>query len=191
MAKDIGCIRLTCQLWMPNNNNILKNKQTDGLVFFERKWFKLLFLFGLYGGLFGLFYHPTPTYLNADRLTQINATVDAGWSHEHGLIKISFRTMEHQSRFGFNSDALHGRYEKVQAALEDRSPITIKIDNYYTDSLMNTTSIIPVYYLATEKSGVIFTEADFIEAGDSSNETFLAVITVLSAVCLVGIILKR
>ena len=99
--------------------------------------------------------------------------------------------MEHQSRFGFNSHALRGRYEKVQAALEDRSPITIKIDNYYTDSLMNTTSIIPVYYLATEKSGVIFTEADFIEAGDSSNETFLAVITGLFIVCLVGIILKK
>jgi hypothetical protein len=154
----------------PNKNIKTKNKADKD--FFEYKWFKLICLFSFFGWLFYMTY--TPFEINKNELIELNATVIEKLKSggQRNPIKLNFKTKEYSSRFGIYKGGVFGRWTEVKNALEPNSSITIKIHKNNKSKLNTAEEVIPIYYLQTDKLGLVFNEDEFNQGEKSSEMRF-------------------
>ncbi|MEP7092901.1 MAG: hypothetical protein ABI793_02505 [Flavobacterium sp.] len=166
----------------------MKIKKNIKLAFYETKWFKLICLFSFFGWLF---YMMNDTFqINTNELIEIKATVNNKWKSggTKNPIKLYFETKEFSNQFGIYTGGIFGRWTEVTNTLEQNSRITIKIHKKNKKNLNIPTEVIPIYYLNSDKMGLIFDENEFNEGEKSSDNRFIVILIFIFIICFWNII---
>lgn len=166
----------------------MKNKKSIELLFYEQKWFKLVFLFSFFGWL--LYNSFIPYEINKNELLELDLTVTEKFesSGRTNPIKISFSTKEFSNKFGIYVGGTFGRWTEVTNCLEKNRKIKVKIHKDNKLKLNKVSKVIPIYYLYSNKSGLIFNEEQFNQGEKNSNNRYIVFCIIIFIFCLWGIL---
>ena len=166
------------------NKQKLNYKRKNKLEFFEQKWFKLVCLFAFFGWLFYMTH--TPFEINKEELMELNVTVNGKWKSggHRNPIKIYFKTKEYSNQFGIYVGGIFGKWTEVTNSLEHNNRIVIRIHKDNKKNLNIATEVIPIYYLKSDKSGLVFNENKFNEGEKSSDNRVLWLFIILFIISL-------
>lgn len=166
----------------------MKNKKSIELLFYEQKWFKLVFLFSFFGWLF--YNSFIPYEINKNELLELDLTVKEKFesSGRTNPIKISFSTKEFSNKFGIYAGGTFGRWTEVTNSLEKNRKIKVKIHKKDKPKLKKGNKVIPIYYLFGDESGLIFNEEQFNQGEKNSNSRYIVFCIIIFIFCLWGIL---
>jgi len=157
----------------------LKHKPKTKLEFYNQKWFKLTCLFAFFGGLWYITH--TTLEINSNELISLKVTVNNEWESggNRNPIRLYFATKEYSNQFGIYVGGIFGRWSEVTKTLEQNKKITIKIYKKNRHKLNKESEVIPIYYLYSNQSGLIFNEADFNNGEKNSNNRFKIILGIM------------
>jgi len=118
--------------------------------------------------------------VNPEDLTEISVTVKGKWESggSRNRIKLYFKTKEYQNRFGIYVGGVFGRWTEVENSLKEGSRIIIKIHKNKKEKLNRESEVIPIFYIDSERLGLIFNENDANQGEKSSNYRFIGFLVV-------------
>jgi hypothetical protein len=162
----------------------LKTKQNNPIAFHETKWFKLTCMLCFFGWLFYMAY--SPFEINKNELLEIRVTITEHSKSEgsRNPIRIYFKTKEYANRFGIYGGGTFGRWTEVMDALAQKGRMTIKFHKSNKKNLNVATEVIPVYYINSDFSGLVFNEDEFNQGEKSSDNRFIGFLIFLFIICL-------
>lgn len=149
-----------------------KKKYKVNNFFYNNKLFNLFLL--LCFGAFIFYWGYDPHEVDQNELISLNLTTKEKYkSGGRNFIKIYFSTKEYSNRFGISIGGVFGRWTPVTESLEANEYITIKIHKNSINDLNVENEVIPIYYLKSEKLGLIFDEKDFNNGKKGSDNMVL------------------
>ena len=157
----------------------MKTKKNSKLEFYDQKWFKLICLLVFFGWLFSMI--DTTFQIKSEELIELNVTVkgECKFGSPRNPIKLSFKTKEFSNSFGIYTGGTYGRWTEVTDCLKENSMLKIKIHKNNKKKLNKDSKTIPIYYLSSNDSGLIFNENEFNQGEkDSDNRVLIFFIVV-------------
>jgi hypothetical protein len=157
----------------------LKHKPKTTVKFYNQKWFKLTCLFAFFVWLWYITH--TTLEINSDELITLKVTVNKEWESggNRNPIRLYFATKEYPNQFGIYVGGIFGRWSAVTKTLVHNRKITIKIYKNNKNKLNKETEVIPIYYLYSDQSGLVFNEEDFNKGEKSSDNRFKIVLGIV------------